>query len=693
VTLITLSDDVFGDLLDVGNGLVSNSTCATEPRLIPMGGSFTCSFDADLVGNVGDPDHVNTVTATVDDGEGRLATDSDSATVGFGDTAPSIAVSKTPSVGSVSEPGGTVTFTVEVENTSVESIVLTDLDDDVFGDLLDPTNPDVDNNTCETEPTLIGVGVTFTCVFDGNVDGIFGDPDHVNTVTATVDDGEGNIGTGSDDATVTFDDVPPTLNVWKIADPGSVPEPGATVTFTVEVDNTSREEVSVTALTDDVFGDLLDPLNTDVSNNSCLTASPVIGVAETFTCSFDAFLAGDHGDPDHVNTVSATVDDGDGSTETASGTETVPFDAADGTLTGHLFIDSDGDGFQDVGEPDLQGVDVIIIDADGITYTVTSGVDGDWSVDVALGDAALAVDLLTVPSGYELTTANDTQTGTVSAGGTASDPIGYRPEPASLSGTVFLDLNGDGVRTYPEPGLAGVTVDLVDASGVQIDTTTTNADGGYGFGGLPPGTYTVEVDESTIPAGLVISGDPDAVLDAETTGTLEAGDDEDDLDFAYEGTGSIGDTVWLDEDEDGVEDAGEDPIAGVVVELRWAGFDGVFGTSDDWVFPVEVTGSDGRYRFWDLPPGEYRVAVDLDTVFADLAPTTPVSVDVDLGPGEEFDDGDVGFSLGPDEPLPQTGIEAETLGLWGIISTAAGLLLLLLGRRRGRREEIRWDRV
>ncbi len=334
---------------------------------------------------------------------------------------------------------------------------------------------------------------------------------------------------------------------------------------------------------------------------------------------------------------------------------------------------------------------MIVTDADGITYTVTSDADGDWSVDVALGDAHLAVDPLTVPGGYELTTDNETQTVTVPAGGVASDPIGYQPEPAALSGRVFLDLNGDVVQTVPEPGLAGVTVNLLDASGVEIATMDTDADGDYRFGGLAPGRYTVEVDERTVLDGLVLSGDPDGVLDAETTVTLEAGDSEDDLDFAYEGTGSIGDTVWLDEDEDGVEDPGEDPISGVVVELRWAGFDGVFGTSDDWVFPVEVTGADGLYRFWDLPPGKYRVEVDLDTVADDLAPTTPIDFNLDLGASEDYDDGDAGFAQKNDEPLPQTGIEAQTLGLWGIILTVAGLLLLLLGRRR--RVTVHWDRI
>ena len=77
--------------------------------------------------------------------------DTDSATVTFTDVPPTVTTTKTPSAPSVSEPGGTMTFTVEVENTSVEPVTLTALSDDVFGDLLDPVNPLLLSNSCPTD--------------------------------------------------------------------------------------------------------------------------------------------------------------------------------------------------------------------------------------------------------------------------------------------------------------------------------------------------------------------------------------------------------------------------------------------------------------------------------------------------------------------------------------------------------------
>ena len=60
-----------------------------------------------------------------------------------------------------------------------------------------------------------------------------------------------------DSATVTITDVAPTATVTKTASPTSVDEPGGNVTFSVTVSNTgTAESVSLTALVDDVHGDL-----------------------------------------------------------------------------------------------------------------------------------------------------------------------------------------------------------------------------------------------------------------------------------------------------------------------------------------------------------------------------------------------------------------------------------------------------
>ena len=93
---------------------------------------------------------------------------------------------------------------------------------------------------------------------------------------------------------------------------------------------------------------------------------------------------------------------------------------------------------------------------------------------------------------------------TVGDDGTAT--FGYN-EPNSISGTVWSDGNGDGSQRSGGDGLGGIPVTLYEDDGVTVvATTTTNPDGSYSFGNLPPGDYVVEV---TTPPGGDQTGDPD----------------------------------------------------------------------------------------------------------------------------------------------------------------------------------------
>ena len=58
------------------------------------------------------------------------------------------------------------------------------------------------------------------------------------------------------------------------------------------------------------------------------------------------------------------------------------------------------------------------------------------------------------------------------------------------------------------------------------------------------------------------------------------------------GTGTIGDTVWLDLDRDGTQDGLEPGIEGVTVTLRDAHGNVVATTTTD---------ADGQYAFTDVP--------------------------------------------------------------------------------------------
>ena len=71
----------------------------------------------------------------------------------------------------------------------------------------------------------------------------------------------------------------------------------------------------------------------------------------------------------------------------------------------------------------------------------------------------------------------------------------------NVFGRVFEDTDGNGVQEGLEPGLVGVEVEITDALG-GTQTVTTDANGDYSAV-VPAGSTTADVDELTLPAGLL----------------------------------------------------------------------------------------------------------------------------------------------------------------------------------------------
>ena len=100
-----------------------------------------------------------------------------------------------------------------------------------------------------------------------------------------------------------------------------------------------------------------------------------------------------------------------------------------------------------------------------------------------------------------------TPTPTPTATPSATPTITPTPTPATgdIAGTAWLDVNGDAMRDAGEPGLVGVTIQLLRA-GAQVGQTLTGGDGAYRFADLPPGEYTVREVQ---PGWLRFSTTPD----------------------------------------------------------------------------------------------------------------------------------------------------------------------------------------
>ena len=126
-------------------------------------------------------------------------------------------------------------------NNGAEAVDFDGLTDDRFGDISGDLSEDEAGTIPVTLPVAIAAGGSSTCYYRATISGEAG-TSHVNTATATANDGEGGTDSASDDATVDFSDVLPDISVTKTADVASVPETGGDVTYTFVVTNNGAEQ-------------------------------------------------------------------------------------------------------------------------------------------------------------------------------------------------------------------------------------------------------------------------------------------------------------------------------------------------------------------------------------------------------------------------------------------------------------------
>ena len=299
------------------------------PATLAVGSApITCTFTMAVSGNAGD--EVNDrITVTGTDESDRDVSDWAEATVEITDVPSTIQVTKTPSPASLPEPGGNVTYTVTVQNTSPADPVTLDVPDfvDKIGAADPATISDIDCNGGSAGsglPTTLGVGSDpITCTFVRAASGIPGTVIH-DVVTVTGTDDDGGRPSDSDDADVTITGTPSSIDVTKTANPITLDESlvGTAVIYTVVVKNTSAvDKVTLTAagFVDKVKlnGDPASGAVVAITNLDCNGVGEGSGLSteldpnETVTCTFSMIVSGDAGDQiNDLITVTGTDDDG-----------------------------------------------------------------------------------------------------------------------------------------------------------------------------------------------------------------------------------------------------------------------------------------------------------------------------------------------------------------------------------------------
>ena len=284
--------DLSGEALYGENG---ENGCQSD--IISLGPGRTTTFECSVAGVTADFTDVITVT-------GRYTIPSGTVVVNdfvqaFVDATPMITVTKTADPESMPEPGGAVTFTVEIDNAG-DQVTLVALEDSAFGDLSDAGNASVMNNDCPTIVTIL-TATASVCSFQAQITSSPGV--HTNTITATVEDANENQVDGSDTAMVTIEDVPSSIVTTLTAAPTSVTAPGGNVTFTVRVSNTSAvDTVTINALTGDT------PLDNLNGKGNC-SLPQVLAAGEGYQCQVTAMVEGTAGQGKSVTVIAAGHDD------------------------------------------------------------------------------------------------------------------------------------------------------------------------------------------------------------------------------------------------------------------------------------------------------------------------------------------------------------------------------------------------
>jgi uncharacterized protein (DUF2141 family) len=271
------------------------------------------------------------------------------------------------------------------------------------------------------------------------------------------------------------------------------------------------------------------------------------------------------------------------------------FGYVQGGLSGYAYVDANRNGVKDAGEAVISGV-VITMGA----ATATTAADGSYSFS-GLDSGTYSVSAPATASGKALFTASPLSI-SVAAGATSpNNNFGYVT--GGLSGFAYSDANRNGVKDAGESGISGVVI-----TGPSGATTTTAADGSYSFSNLNAGTYSVSAPATASGQGLSTPS-PLSVL-------VAAGATSPNNNFGYV-TGLVSGFAYVDANRNGLKDAGEAGIGGVVITGPSGG--------------TTTTAADGSYSFSNLNAGTYSLSAPSSASGKALFTASPLSVTIAAG--------------------------------------------------------------
>jgi uncharacterized repeat protein (TIGR01451 family) len=196
---------------------------------------------------------------------------------------------------------------------------------------------------------------------------------------------------------------------------------------------------------------------------------------------------------------------------------TVGLPTAASQINGFVYNDPDQSGTLTPGDSGLTEVSLTLYSdpngdgdpSDGAVVNVTTTDSGGYYELLNLSTGAYVVVETDLPGYASTAPADNRRTIIITSLSTNSgyNFFDYQPNPivyGRINGTVWSDTNANGVVDPGEPGLANVTIDLVqdlntngfaDVGEPLASSTLTDSSGGYSFAGVIPGRYVVREND------------------------------------------------------------------------------------------------------------------------------------------------------------------------------------------------------
>ncbi len=339
-------------------------------------------------------------------------------------------------------------------------------------------------------------------------------------------------------------------------------------------------------------------------------------------------------------------------------------------VRGRVIIDWNENGLCEADEPGFAGAVVTVMQGGTIVTSTTTDENGDYAIDtlrpgeyrvrIALpNDALFSLGAQLALAGVDALEGETGEFALAMGERAALDSVPVVLA-AQVGGAAWMDADTDGRISSGEAAMTDVTAELLDANGNVLRAMHVDGSGRYAFERLRSGEYAVRftlgedalfADQSGESGGSSVPVVPGNVGVTQAF-ALSQEDVLDDLNVGGILPGRIGDTVFLDENGNGMMDYREAQLAGVTLQLMRVEDDGTLVQAEE-----TVSDSYGYYAFDHLRPGSYVVRVPLESeqaltihlggalseIDSDANPDTGDTEIIQLVSGQTLRNVDIGF--------------------------------------------------